>query len=560
MNKKHIKYSLVIAIIAVILYNLYIQNMNIEGKANRGYLRDEIIILYTNDVHCYVDQNIGYAGLADYKKRLLEASPNICLIDCGDAIQGEYIGTVAKGEFIVDIMNKVGYDLAVLGNHEFDYGMDSLKSVINRSKAKYLNCNITYHGEKTNALSQTASYTVLTYGKTKIGFIGVTTPNSINTSTPLYFQENGKFVYDFKSHNNGKDLFNTVQETVNACLNEGVHYVVVIAHLGTGTSYEPYTSTSMIANTTGIDAVIDSHSHSIIPHDLIKNKNGEDVVLTSSGEKLRNIGRLIISPQKITSDLVSNYDKKDKDLAEYIASIRSTYNSELKKVVGTSTTHLSLYNDKYVRLIRNRETNLGDWCTDALLHATQGDIALFNGGSIRADIKKGVITVGDLKDVNGFNNMVCKISVTGQEILDALEVSYRKTMNVVTVDGKWSVGESGGFFQVSGLKCTIDTSQPSYVIVDDNGMFEKINGPRRVKDVMVKQGDEYVPIDPNKKYILVSTEYLIKESGDGINNFANHILLEDGVKSVTQAYIDYFKYLNGDLSGYEKPQDRILVK
>ena len=232
----------------------------------------------------------------------------------------------------------------------------------------------------------------------------------------------------------------------------------------------------------------------------------------------------------------------------------------MQKIVGTSTTHLSIYDERYVRLIRNRETNLGDWCTDALLYATKGDIALFNGGSIRADIKKGTVTLGDLKDVNGFNNMICKISATGQEILDTLEMAYRKTMNVVTVDGKWSVGEFGGFLQVSGLKCTIDTSQPSYVIVDDNGMYEKINGPRRVKDVMVKQGDEYVPIDPKKEYIVVSTEYLIKESGDGINTFCNHKLLEDCSIHVTQAYIDYFRHLNGDFSAYEKPQGRITVK
>ena len=540
-----------ILLIAFVGIFVYLQNYYI--------LSDEIIILYTSDVHCYVDQNIGYSGLASYKKQVKEQNPNVVLIDLGDAIQGEYIGTIAKGEFIVDIMNKVGYDLAVLGNHEFDYGMDSLKKIISRSKAKYLNCNITYSGTKENALAQTASYTLLTYGNTKIGFVGVTTPGSTNTSTPIYFQEDGKFVYDFKSHNQGKELFDSVQTSVDSCLKEGANYVIVLSHLGTGTGYQPFTATNMIRNTTGIDAVIDGHSHSIIPNRLV-DKNGKDVVLSSVGEKLRNIGKLTISSKGIHSELISNYKEKETDLDEFIASIRATYKAELQKVVGTSTAHLSIYNEKYVRLIRNRETNLGDWCTDALLHATKGDVCLFNGGSIRSDIKKGVITVGDLKDVNGFNNMICKTSVTGQEILDALEMAYRKTLNIVTVDGKWSVGESGGFLQVSGLKCTIDTSFPSYVIVDDNGMYEKIAGKRRVSDVMVKENGEYVPIDPKKNYILVSTDYLIKESGDGINNFANHALLEDSEISVTQAYIDYFKYLNGNLSDYEKPEGRITIK
>ena len=559
-KKPYLEYSIIAIIALLLIVVIYNQFSNPINSGDRSRLTDKIVILYTNDVHCYVDQYIGYAGLAAYKEQEKKQNPNVILVDCGDAIQGEHIGTIAQGEFIVDMMNKVGYDLAILGNHEFDYGMGSLQTVIKRSKAKYLNCNITYSGSHGNALSQMASYTVLTYGKTKLGFVGVTTPGSINTSTPIYFQENNIFVYDFKSHYNGKDLFETVQRSVDDCIKEGANYVILLSHLGVGTGYEPYTSTNLIANTTGIDAVLDGHSHTVIPFMLVKNKIGNNVVLTSTGDRLRNIGKLTISPKGITSELLTNYKNKETNIGEYIASIRSTYKAEMQKVVGTSTTHLSMYDEKYVRLIRNRETNLGDWCTDALLHASKGDIALFNGGSIRSDIKKGTVTLGDLKDVNGFNNMICKISATGQEILDVLEMAYRKTMNVVTVDGKWSVGEFGGFLQVSGLKCTIDTSQPSYVIVDDNGMYEKINGPRRVKDVMVKQGDEYVPIDPQKSYIVVSTEYLIKESGDGINLFCNHKLLEDCSIHVTQAYIDYFRYLNGDFSDYEKPQGRIIVK
>ena len=559
MEKKNNNSYLLVAIVFIIIVGSIIF-YSLDSNNSRSFLSDEIVLLYTSDVHCYVDQNIGYSGLAAYKKSIKETNPNVVLIDCGDAIQGEYIGTIAKGEFIVDLMNKVGYDLAVLGNHEFDYGMDSLKTVISRSKAKYLNCNITYSGNNTNALVDTASYTVLTYGKTKIGFVGVTTPGTTNTSTPLFFQENGKFVYDFKSHNQGKDLFDSVQTSVDSCLAEGAHYVVVLSHLGTGTGYEPYTANNMISNTKGIDIVLDGHSHSIIPTMTIKNKEGKDVILTSCGEKLRNIGKVTISSKGISTELITNYANKENEINEFISSIRATYSGELKKVIGTSTTHLSLYDDKYVRLIRNRETNLGDWCTDALLFASHGDLALFNGGSIRADIKKNTITVGDLKDVNGFDNMICKAKVTGQEILDALEMSYKNTLNVVTVDGKWSVGEFGGFFQVSGIKCTIDTSNPSFVIVDDNGMFEKVNGARRVKDVMIKENGEYVPIDPKKEYVLVSTDYLIKESGDGINIFANHQMIEDSIISVTQAYIDYFQHLNGDLSAYEKPQGRITVK
>ena len=560
MKKKHYSEYIITVIALVIVAIVCYYQYNSSQNSSFSNPTDEIILLYTNDVHCYVDQYIGYSGVAAYKEELKKTNPNVLLIDCGDAIQGEHIGTIDQGEFIVDMMNKAGYDLAILGNHEFDYGMGSLKTVISRSNAKYLNCNISYDGSYGNALAKTASYTVLTFGNTKVGFVGVTTPGSINTSTPVYFQENGRFVYDFKSHLNGKDLFETVQKSVDDCKKEGANYVVVIAHLGVGNGYEPYTSINLISNTTGVDAVLDGHSHSVIPCMVVKNKEGKDVILSSTGEKLRNLGEMTISPKGISARLITDYKNKEKELGEFISSIRSTYNAELRKVIGTATAHLSMYDEKYVRLIRNRETNLGDWCTDALLYSSKGDIAFFNGGSIRADIKKGTVTLGDLKDVNGFNNMICKISATGQEILDTLEMSYRKTMNVVTVDGKWSVGEFGGFLQVSGLKCKIDTSHPSYVIVDDNGMFEKVNGPRRVKDVMVLENGEYVPIDPNKNYIVVATDYLIKESGDGINIFCNHKLLEDCSVHVTQAYIDYFKHLNGDFSAYEKPQGRIIVE
>lgn len=560
MKKKNDSLLFVIIFIILILIIYFSISNGVIVESKHSKVSKTVTIVYTNDVHCYVDQNIGYSGLKAYITNLKKNTKNVFVVDCGDAIQGEFIGTLFKGQFIIDLMNKVGYDFAVLGNHEFDYGMEALKSHIERSNAKYLNCNITYNGNKFNALAKTASYTVSSIGDTKIGFVGVTTPSATNNSTPGFFQENGNFVYDFKSHNIGKDLFECVQRSVDSCKKEGADYVVLISHLGTGTGYEPFTSTNLIGNTSGIDVVLDSHSHNIIPCAKIKNKIGKEVVLTSAGEKLRQFGVVKISPNGITSELINDYKEKDREINEYIASIRAIYSSELRKIVGTSTTLLSCYDEKYIRLVRNRETNIGDWCTDALLHATSGDLAFFNGGSIRADIKKGVITIGDLKDVNGFNNMICKVSVTGQEILDALEMSYRKTLNVVTVDGKWSVGESGGFFQVSGIKCTIDTSIPSFVIVDDNGMYEKINGARRVKDVMIKENGEYVPIDPNKNYILVSTDYLIKESGDGINIFSNHKLLEDSNIPVTEAYINYFNYLKGDLTSYEKPQGRITIK
>lgn len=561
MNKK-ILTIIIIATLAIIGAGVYLSQEQSKGqKIDRKELKDEITLLYTGDVHCGVDKYIGYAGLVAYKNKVKQEKQNVVLIDCGDAIQGEYIGTLSSGDYIVDIMNECGYDLAICGNHEFDYGAGILNYLIKHSKAKYLNCNITYEGNKANALADTASYTVITYGQTKVGFVGVTTPATTHTSTPGFFMEDGKFVYDFKGYYRGRKLYETIQASVDDCLANGADYVVLIAHLGnSSSSYEDYSSTKVAVNTNGIDVILDSHSHSVIPYQILKNKDGNDVVLTSSGDKLKFIGRVDITPKGIKSELISAFGEKDQHMMQFIDGIKSAYEGNLKKVIGISNVKLSCYDDKYIRIVRNRETNIGDWITDAIRNAAKSDVAVFNGGSIRADIAVGDVTVGDINAVNGFNNQICMLKVTGQEILDLLEMSYRKTLPVITNDGKWSVGEDGGFLQVSGLKCVIDTSIHTPVETDENGIFERIKGQRRVQDVQIIQNGEYEPVDPNKIYTLASSEYLIKDSGDGLNFFAQKDLILDESLSVTQVCIEYFKSLNGDLSDYLKPQKRIVVK
>ena len=556
---KYIAIVLSILIIGCLAY--YQAEIQKKGLGRRSYLKEKIVLLYTNDVHCAVDKYVGYAGVAAYKKKLKTQNDHVLLVDCGDAIQGEYIGTISEGKYIADIMNKTGYDLAVCGNHDFAYGMKSISSIISNSKAKYINSNITYEGNNTNMLSQTASYTVIAFGETKIGFVGITTPSTTSTSIPACFMEDGKFVYNFQGKNNGKDLFEKVQQAVNACKRDGADYVIALSHLGVGTGCEPFSSTNLIANTVDIDIVLDAHSHTTIPCAVKKNKADKDVILTSTGEKLRAVGVVTISSKGIFTELKSDITEKDPEVSEYIANIKKSYDQELRKVVGTSDTLLSCYNENYVRIVRNRETNIGDFICDALLHSTEGDIAVFNGGSIRGDLPQGEITLRTLNSINGFNNMIYKTRVTGQEIMDMLEMSYRKTMPMITNDGKWSVGENGGFLQLSGLKCAIDTSIPTSVITDDNGMFVKVGEWRRVKDIMVKNKEGiYEPIEPQKSYVVVSTDYLIKESGDGISNLSNHEILLDGTISVTQSILDYFKSFNGNLNKYAKPDGRIKIK
>ena len=194
---------------------------------------NDIVILYTNDVHCAVDDNIGYAGLAAYKKEMQAAYNYVALVDCGDSVQGDVIGTLSKGEYLVDIMNEVGYDFASFGNHEFDYTLPQLQKLIDKAKYQYLCCNLTYTAKDGKGLTGYKAYEIKTYGDIKVAFVGIDTPESFTKSTPTYFQDaNGNFVYSFAEGNKGADLYNKVQETVDAAKKDGATYVVALAHLG----------------------------------------------------------------------------------------------------------------------------------------------------------------------------------------------------------------------------------------------------------------------------------------------------------------------------------------
>ena len=368
----------------------------------------DIVILYTNDVHCAVDSGIGYAGLAAYAEYMEEKTDYVTLVDCGDALQGDAIGTISRGEYLVEIMNQVGYDFAVLGNHEFDYGMDRLAELLELSDAQYLGCNIRYTGGGENALSALAPYEIAAYGDTRVAFLGISTPESIVKSTPSYFMdESGSFVYSFCG-GSGQELYDQVQETVDQCREAGADYVIALAHLGDDESSEPFRSTDLIAATTGIDAVLDGHSHSVIPCDLLENREGEPVLLSSTGTGLSNIGQLVITADgNLTAGLIGAYPERDAETDAYIRDIQSRYEAALGQVVASSDVSLTTGDGSGIRLIRNRETNLGDFCADAYRAVSGADVALVNGGGIRADLQAGEITYGDILAVHPFSSKKC---------------------------------------------------------------------------------------------------------------------------------------------------------
>lgn len=500
-----------------------------------------VVILYTNDVHCAIDTNIGYAGVAAYEKAYEDAGYDVLLVDCGDAVQGAAVGTLSTGEYIVDIMNEVGYDVATIGNHEFDYGMDRFNELVEMAEYPYVSANFT-DLEGNTILSP---YAVLEAGGYSIAFVGASTPETFSKSTPTYFQdEEGNFIYSFCGGNDGADLYAAVQAAVDGARAEGADYVVVLSHLGTEASSVPFTSTDLIANTSGIDVVLDGHSHSVWEMEIEQNKDGEDVVMSSTGTQLTALGSLTIDAEgNLATQLHTETIFQDDETAAFIDGIEAQYADTLATVVATSDVDLTIYDPTEtdadgnpIRLIRSQETNLGDLCADAYRAISGADIAFVNGGGIRDSIPAGDITYEQIIAVHPFGNALCVVEATGQEILDALEMSVRHVPD-----------ETGGFLQVSGLTFEVNMGVESSVVVDDADMFVEVAGDRRVQNVLV--GGE--PIDPEATYTLASHNYMLKSGGDGYTMFADNVLLQDEVMLDNQVLINYITESLGGVVGEE---------
>lgn len=507
---------------------------------------NDIVILGTSDVHCGIDQNIGYAGLAAYKKALAETHNYVALVDAGDAIQGDTIGTLSKGEYIVDIMNEVGYDVVTPGNHEFDYGMDQfLNVIVPKMKATYVSANFMKDDKPVFD-----TYKMMTFGEKKVAFVGISTPETLVKSTPTYFQDKfGNYIYDFCNDSTGDKLYKAVQTAVDAAKKAGADYVVAVAHLGDDEASAPWTSMDVIKNTKGIDVLMDGHAHSTVVKS-VKNKDGKSIKMVATGTKLENIGKIVIAENgTITAEYVGADVAKDKDadITKFVDSIKAKYKELENKVVAKTDVDLIIADQNENRLIRSQETNLGDLCADAYKNVLGADIAFVNGGGIRTSIAKGNITYGQIIAVHPFGNMACVVEATGQQILDALEFGSRNV-------GK---GENGGFLQVAGLTYNINTYLESTVEENDKGEFVKVAGKYRVFDVKVN-GET---LDLAKTYTLASHNYMLKNGGDGFVMFKNNKILQDEVMIDNQVLINYIQNnLKGVVNDeYAQVQGRINI-
>ena len=601
--------------LAIVLTTVTVMGLPLTGGPVTALAADkDIVVLYTNDVHCGVDDNIGYAGLALYKKEMQQQTPYVTLVDTGDAIQGAPIGTLSDGGYLIDIMNYVGYDFAVPGNHEFDYGMSRFLELAGELNCGYYSCNFI---DSATGAPVFAPYKMFTYGATQVAFVGVTTPESFTKSTPAYFQDSqGNYIYSFCEDESGQKLYDQVQASVDAARTAGADYVILAGHLGENGITQKWSSASVIANTTGIDACIDGHSHETVPSENVKNKNGQNVVLTQTGTKLNHIGKLTISADgSIRTELVSEVPAADLD-REYTVQEHDSLSRIAKRELGSYNRWIDIYNSnldkiknadvipvglnivipgksyinpdgkaadygtyQFIQSIENQynetlKTVLGTTPYELTVNdpATGNRIirnAETNLGDLTADAYRAELGADiGLSNGGGIRSVIKPGNITYNDTLAVfpygnmgcvIEATGQQIKDALEMASRNCPEESGGFLQVSGLTYTIDTSVKSGVQTDDKGNFTGVSGPYRVTDIRV--GGE--PIDLNKTYTVASHNYMLKQGGDGMIMFKGCNVIRDEVMVDVDILSSYIRRMGGSVtSEYANPggQGRISIR
>ena len=495
--------------------------------------KSDVTILYTNDVHTYIDKQspkLTYAAIADLKQSYQDAGKDVLLVDAGDHVQGTAYGSMDEGASIIKLMNAAGYDVATPGNHEFDYGMDRAKAIMKEADFPYLSCNWV---DLRTTLRVLPSVKVFVRGGRRIAFVGVTTPETFTKSTPAYFMDKAqrKYIYDIQGGEDGKKLYDAVQKAIDkAKLLADV--VIGLGHLGVDPSSSPWTSEEVIAHTSGFDAFIDGHSHTVMENKQVQDASGKAVTLTQTGSYFANVGEMTIAADgTITTKLIPTHEGMDAGIAAMQTGWVNTVDDMLgeKIAVGDSDFYVS---DPATgkRRIRSAETNLGDFVADGIytyfneVEKLHCDVAIMNGGGIRADVPAGDWTFKTCKQISPFGNVACLMSVTGKQIQDALEFAAR----FAGEDGK----ENGGFLQVAGATYEIHTDIPNTVQTDEKNVWiGSATGTPRVQNVKIydKASGSYLPLDPGATYALAGMNYTLRNLGDGFAMFDGAELIKDYV-------------------------------
>jgi len=523
-------------------------------------LSDDIAIVHINDVHCGLNDSIGYDGFVLYRNELKKKYKYVISVDVGDHVQGGTLGSLSEGMAMIKIMNKIGFDVAILGNHEFDYGIDQLFKFKENLTSKYICSNFYYRKNHTRVFNASK---IIDCGGKKIGFIGVVTPLTLSiTFLSTVKDENGELVYDFLSE---KDvLYNDIQQAIDE-IKGNVDYIILLTHLGM--SLEKYTSEDLLSNLTGVTAVLDAHTHKVY-NVTSKDKEEKEIHITQTGTKLEAIGTLILKEDgSITSETISEVpepsdktnattifrSKKnrwvDTEMKEYLDSIWAEYKDELNIIVGNCSFDFIIRpenetDSKYI-FCRYKECTLGNLISDAIRDAGKTDITILNGGCIRNNMKNGTLSRARIIEVlPWFGNLVVK-EITGQDILDALEFGVSKLPS-----------SSAGFPQVSGITFDVDTTINSSVLTDSTGMFLNVTGKRRVSNVKINGED----LNLTKKYNATLREYL-STGGDGYSMFGKYDVTKDCLISETDQLSAYIgNALKGEIpEEYKDLQGRINI-
>ena len=545
---------------------------------------EEVVILYTNDIHTYIDSNISYDVLAGLKAELQKTHKNVLLVDAGDHVQGTAYGSMDKGESIIKLMNAAKYDVATLGNHEFDYGMDGCIQVREWANFPYVSAN--FYKEENGVVGETVldAYKMFEFGGTKIAVVGITTPETFTKSTPAYFQDdNGNYIYGIAGGDNGAKLYEAVQKAVDAAKAAGATKVIALGHLGVDESSKPWTSKDVIANVSGLDAFIDGHSHSTVEKELVTDKDGKSVPLTQTGEYFSNVGMMVIAADgTITTELITVEEIKETStdadgnevetvvghklvsnlysgpaypVASDVTSIKDKWlgdvDTALGKKIGQTSLTFNNYDEDGNRLVRKQETNTGDFAADALYYLFDNmgldvDVAIMNGGGIRNKAVTGELTYKTAKTIHTFGNVACLQTVTGQQLLDALEWGARDV----------GTAECGGFLHVSGITYKIDAEWPASLQMDDKGVWTGApTGGYRVYDVKVynKETNAYEPLDLTAKYNLAGYNYTLRDLGDGFNMFSGAVNVLDYVMEDYMVLANYIEGFDGEVGANNSP-------
>lgn len=405
----------------------------------------KIAIIHTNDIHGYdqvaeaTDHHpgvMGIAAVAQLKKDYQEQGYEVLLFDDGDSTQGNNLVNLSEGKAAIDFMNAAGYDAMALGNHEFDWGADVTEARKAQADFPFLSANIIVDATGDTFVEPRTTFTL--ENGTKVGVFALDTPETKTKSSPkntagLTFLE-------------GDDLYACAQEQVNLLRQEGCDVVICLGHLGSVGGIAPNRSYDVLENTTGIDVFIDGHDHKVV------NETKGETLLVSTGCHLENIGVVKFENGVWSEELVTfgSYDKLDQATNELVEKTASEVEAKLSETIASSTVDLNGERDPGVR---TQETNLGDFAADASKWQAQAvsetpiDAAIVNGGSIRASIPAGDISMGLLKTVFPYNNSLNVVTLTGTELLETIEAATAT-----------SPAALGSFPQVSGIKYTIDTS------------------------------------------------------------------------------------------------------